>query len=105
MSLVSLERHFQDLQAQGQLDAQKVALRARCTTLAQEFRHRRSVLPFRDDELPIWSQIQSLYPDLDVEGFVIATAIVGRLTLLGHCQPMHTQLQSLGLLLEDPYGP
>jgi hypothetical protein len=105
MSLLSLERHFQDLQAQRKLDAQKLALRARCATLAQEFRHRRSILPFGDDELPVWSQIQSLEPDLDIEGFVLATAIVSRLTLLAHAAPIHTRLQSLGLLLEDPYGP
>ena len=105
MSLVSLERHFLDLQAQGKLDAQKVALRSRCATLAQEIRHRRGILSLGDDELPVWSQIQSLDPNLDIEGFVFATAIVGRLTLLARAEPIHTLLQPLGLLLEDPYGP
>jgi hypothetical protein len=105
MSLVSLERHFQDLERAEQFDAQKRALRLRCETLTQEFRHRSGILPFSDDDLAIWAQIQRLAPDLGEEGFVFATAITRRLSLLARPEPIHAQLHPFGLLVEDPYVP
>jgi hypothetical protein len=105
MSLVSLERRFQDLERAGRFDAQKRALRLRCETLMQEFRHRGGILPFSDDDMTIWAQIQRVDPDLDEEGFIFATAITRRLSLLARPEPIHAQLHPLGLLIEDPYVP
>ena len=104
-SPVCLERSFQDLERSGRFDAQKRALRLRCEALAQEFRHRGGILPFSDEDLTIWAQIQRLDPALDEEGFVFAISITRRLGLLARPEPIHTQLHPLGLLIEDPYAP
>jgi hypothetical protein len=103
MSLVALERHFQDLDRKRKIDGQKIALRSRCEIFAQELRHRASIAPFGDDEMASWAQIQRLERELDLEGFVFATAIGRRLTLLAQLKPIHDQLRPLGLLVEDPY--
>ena len=105
MSLVTLERDFQDLERRQLLGAQKLALRQRCNTLTQEFRYREGILPFTDEEMTTWAQVQRLDPTLDEDSYVYATAINRRLSLLTRPEPFHTQLQPLGLITEDPYVP
>lgn len=105
MSLVSLERHFQDIESKAPLDAQKQVLRLRCERLAQEFRYRGGILPFTDNEMTTWAQVQRLAPDLDEEGFIFATSITQRISLLARPEPVLARLRPLGLLTEDPYAP
>jgi hypothetical protein len=105
MSLVALEREFQDLQRLSNLNAQKSALRQRCQILAQEFDFRKAILPFANESMTVWPMIQGLDPSIDEEGFVFATAITLRLTLLAGPDPLHTNLRQFGLLVEDPYVP
>jgi hypothetical protein len=115
-TLISLHRHFLDLQARGNMGAKALTLQKRCARYEQACRDAGNILPLDDDAVLAWKhfahlEFQYLRSDGTAymigleEKLLVATAIANRLTLLNRRQPGHQDLEFFGLLVEDPYDP